>query len=338
MTTPVVSVCIANYNGISIIASCLESVLAQQGEIPIEIIVHDDASTDGSVEFLLNKYPDITLIVSDENVGFCVANNRMAAAAKGEFLLLLNNDAMLFLDALTSLLAKATEVDAPAILGLPQYDADNGELLDRGSMLDPFLNPIPNLDHQKNDVGMVMGSCLWIPKKLWTEFGGFPEWFGSIGEDLYLCCRARLAGYKVYVLSYSGYQHKVGKSFGGGKVASNGSLSTSIRRRALSEINKTYTMIVSYPTVLLIMLMPTHVIILYLEGFLLALLKLRQDLFTAIYLPVVPSIWRNHHRLLAIRKAIQKDSSISLIDWLSVFRLFPYKLTMLFKHGLPEVQ
>ena len=43
---------------------------------------------------------------------------------------------------------------------------------------------------------MVIGACLWIQKGLWEELGGFPEWFGSIAEDMYLCCRARLAGYK----------------------------------------------------------------------------------------------------------------------------------------------
>ncbi|HYD33543.1 MAG TPA: glycosyltransferase, partial [Methylophilaceae bacterium] len=208
---PVVSICIANYNGIPIISECLDSVFAQQGDIPVEIIVHDDASTDGSVEFLRRNYPGIRLIESESNVGFCVSNNRMAEAANGEYLLLLNNDAALFPDAIVSLLAKAKDINESAILGLPQYDADSGELLDVGSLLDPFLNPIPNLEPTRTEVGMVMGACLWIPRSLWQSLGGFPEWFGSVGEDLYLCCIARLKGYPVAAAASSGYLHYVGR-------------------------------------------------------------------------------------------------------------------------------
>lgn len=338
MKSPVVSVCIANFNGLSIISSCLESVLAQEGDIPTEIIVHDDASTDGSVEFLQKNYPEITLLASEQNAGFCVANNRMAKITEGEYLLLLNNDAALFPDALITLLAKARDIGSPAILGLPQYDADTGELLDRGSLLDPFLNPIPNLDPSRTRVGMIMGACLWIPKKLWVELDGFPEWFGSIGEDLYLGCRARLAGYEVQVLPHSGYRHKVGQSFGGGKVTSSGLLRTSQRRRALSEINKTYTMAVTYPTALLMIIMPIHLLILYLEGLILTLLKLQKEIFTAIYFPIVPLLWQHRDRLMQIRKNIQSQKRISLLTWLNVFKPYPHKLKLLLKHRLPDIQ
>ncbi|MCZ7654266.1 MAG: hypothetical protein M5R42_08205 [Rhodocyclaceae bacterium] len=78
---------------------------------------------------------------------------------------------------------------------------------------------MPNRDPRRQDVAMVAGACLWIPKHLWDELGGFPEWFGSIGEDLYLCCMARLAGHPVRAPGTSGYRHGVGASFGGGKVS-----------------------------------------------------------------------------------------------------------------------
>src|SRR3954462_7997396 len=97
---PAVSVCIANYNGIALIDACLQSVLAQDCKFPVEIIIHDDASKDDSVAHIRTHYPDVILIESSENVGFCVSNNRMAAVAHGTYLLLLNNDAELFPDAL----------------------------------------------------------------------------------------------------------------------------------------------------------------------------------------------------------------------------------------------
>ena len=92
---PLCSICIANFNGENLLVDCIESVLAQQGEIPVEILVHDDASTDTSVALLRERYPDVILIESTENVGFCIANNRLAERARGRYLLLLNNDAAL---------------------------------------------------------------------------------------------------------------------------------------------------------------------------------------------------------------------------------------------------
>ena len=126
---PVVSVCIANFNGMKVINDCLRSVLEQEGQISVEILVHDDASSDGSVAYIRNEYPDVGLIESPENVGFCIANNRMATEAKGKYLLLLNNDAALYPDAMKTLLAEADRLDKPAILGLPQYEFETGELI-----------------------------------------------------------------------------------------------------------------------------------------------------------------------------------------------------------------
>jgi cellulose synthase/poly-beta-1,6-N-acetylglucosamine synthase-like glycosyltransferase len=58
--SPACSVCIANYNGINLIGPCLDSVLAQDFSLPVEIIVHDDASSDESVSFIREHYPDPT--------------------------------------------------------------------------------------------------------------------------------------------------------------------------------------------------------------------------------------------------------------------------------------
>ncbi|WP_427914254.1 glycosyltransferase family 2 protein [Ramlibacter sp. MMS24-I3-19] len=282
-TRPLVSVCVANYNGMAIIDACLQSILSQEGGLPVEILVHDDCSTDGSAAHIRANYPGVRLMESSANVGFCIANNRMAAEAAGDYLLLLNNDAELFPDALQSLLSVAERLRRPAILSLPQYDAATGELLDTGSLLDPFLNPVPNLDPQREEVGMVMGACLWIPRALWTGLGGFPEWFGSIGEDLNLCCHARLLGHPVIAVHRSGYRHRVGYSFGGGKVQ-RGRLVTSIRRRALSERNKSYVMVLTYPTAYLALLFPIHLAALLLEGLVLTLVKRDVLVWNEIYL------------------------------------------------------
>jgi GT2 family glycosyltransferase len=339
MTTrpPLVSVCIANYNGMGVIDDCLRSVLQQQGDIPLEILVHDDASSDGSVAYIRDRYPTARLIESVSNVGFCVANNRMAAEAKGQYLLLLNNDAALYPDALNTLAAEARRLDQPAILGLPQYDAASGELIDIGSLFDLFLNPVPNLSKDRNEVGMIIGACLWIPKTLWTELGGFPEWFNALAEDMYLCVRARLAGYLVRALDKSGFRHVVGHSLGGGKVTTGKRLATSLRRRAFSERNKSFVMVLTYPAPLFHIIFPLHLLLLVLEGAALALVKRQPPLFSRIYLACVYSLWRERARLRRLRRQIQGARTIDLQSFWSVFQLMPHKLQMLFRHGLPHL-
>ena len=335
--TPVVSVCIANFNGIDIIDDCIESIRQQDFDLPVEIIVHDDASTDGSAEHVRTDHHDVRLIESSENVGFCVANNRMAAVARGEYLLLLNNDAALMPDALITLYQAVVATGRPAILGLPQYDAETGEFLDNGSLLDPFLNPVPNRDLDRHNVGMIMGACLWIPLCLWEELGGVPEWFGSIGEDLYLCCRARLFGYPSLALGRSGYHHKVGSSFGGGKVR-NGKLSTTQKRRALSERNKSFVMATCYPIAWLLALLPLHLVLLAVEGLCVSLIKHDARIWTNIYGAALSSLWKQRRRLLDTRRQMQRSRRAESLGFLHVFTPVPYKLRMLLKHGVPEIR
>jgi GT2 family glycosyltransferase len=334
---PLVSVCIANYNGMDVIDECLRSVLAQQGDIPVEILVHDDASGDESLDYIREYYPQVKVIASPDNVGFCVANNRMAAAAKGKYLLLLNNDAALLPDALQALLAEAQRLAKPAILSLPQFDATSGQLVDRGCLLDPFFNPVPNLDPKRSDVAMVIGACLWIPKSLWDELEGFPEWFGSIAEDMYLCCRARLAGYAVRALNTSGYRHWQGKSFGGNRVVKN-QLATTFRRRALSERNKTFVMAVTSPSFQFYLTFPLHMTVLMLEGLMITALKGNPTIWIRIYVPVVLALWRTRHKLYGQRREVQTKLRLGVLKWLSVFVPWPRKIVLLFKNGLPEIR
>jgi GT2 family glycosyltransferase len=333
---PLISVCIANYNGMEVIDDCLRSVLEQQGSLSVEILVHDDASNDGSADHIRRRYPQVKLIASGGNVGFCVANNRMAVEAKGAYLLLLNNDAALCPDALLALLLEANRIGRPAILGLPQYDAGTGELVDRGSLLDPFFNPVPNLNPDRNAVGMVIGACLWVPKELWDELGGFPEWFGSIGEDLYLCCRARLTGYAVRALAVSGYRHWQGKSFGGNRVVEN-RLATTYRRRALSERNKCFVMVLAYPAPLFQLIFPIHLVLLLVEGFVLGLLKGQWRVFRDIYAACLQSLWGERENLFRLRRQIQAGRTISWRTFIAPFTWCPHKLRLLLRHGVPRI-
>ena len=336
-TPPRISVCIANYNGVNVLGDCIDSVLAQTTDAPVEIIVHDDASTDDSLQLLRERYPQVELIASSANVGFCIANNRMVAQAQGEFVLLLNNDAALAPDALATLLREAGQQQPQGILALPQYDWESSALVDRGCLLDPFYNPVPNTDPQRRDVAMVIGACLWIPRVLWHELGGFPEWFESIGEDLYLCCRARLAGYPVQVPAASGYRHRQGASFGGNRADARG-LSTTYRRRRLSERNKTFAMAICTPGAALWLLLPLHLLALTLEGFVLSLLRRDARLWREVYAGVWRASWAQRKQLHTQRHAVQSAPHPLPRRYFSGFVLRLRKLDMLLRHGAPDIR
>lgn len=334
---PVCSVCIANYNGERILADCLDSVLAQQGDIPVEIIIHDDASSDGSVAFLREHYPQVELLASGENVGFCVSNNRMVARARGKYVLLLNNDAALFPDALAALISAAEAQEQPAILTLPQYDWDTGELVDRGCLLDIFYNPVPNLNASRRDVAYGIGACLFLPRALWNELGGFPEWFDSMAEDMYLCCLARLRGLSVVVTQASGYRHRQGRSFGGNRVDA-GKLNTTYRRRYFSERNKTAVMVICTPTWLVWPLFALHLAVLVVEGMLLSLLKRNARVWREIYGPALAYGLCEFGTLSARRRKVQRDRRILLRAYLHAFTAMPRKFVLLRRHGVPNVR
>lgn len=334
--TPICSICIANYNGASLLPDCLDSVLNQQGEHCIEIIVHDDASTDDSLALLRQRYPQVEVIASQQNVGFCISNNRMVAHARGKYILLLNNDAALYPDALSTLLEAAQKQIPGGILTLPQYDWISGVLVDRGCMLDPFCNPIPNLDPLQHHVAYVIGACMFLSRTVWNNLGGMPEWFGSIAEDMYLCGAARLRGIPVVALTVSGYRHRQGSTFGGNR-AQHG-LNTSMKRRRLSERNKTRTLIILTPGPLMWPLLCIHLLALILEGTVLSILQGNGNLLRAVYGPAASTPLREWPTLLSFRRDAQKTRTTSIASWFSVVRWQLRKLSLLRRYGIPTIR
>ncbi|WP_240151292.1 glycosyltransferase family 2 protein [Luteibacter jiangsuensis] len=328
------SICIANYNGEHMLDACLASISAQDFAGPYEIIVHDDASTDASLA-VLARHPGVRVIRSESNVGFCESNNRMVAASRGEYVLLLNNDAALFPDALSTFLAHAREASRPAILTAPQFDWSTGDLVDRGCLLDPFMNPVPVTSEGHPDVAMSIGACMWIPRALWFALGGFPAWLESLAEDMYLCCAARQRGYDVRCLPASGYRHMQGQSFGGNR-ANEGKLLTTYRRRRLSERNKTFLLVVFTPGMWLIPVLVAHLMTLMGEGLMFSAIRRDRRLLQEVYVGAALSAWRERKSLLAHRQRLQKARTIDSSQYYAAFTWCPRKLALLFRYGLPR--
>lgn len=336
VSTPVVSVCIANYNGEAIISDCIQSLLDQKNAPEFEILVHDDASTDDSLA-VIEKYNSVRLIESSENVGFCISNNRMAAAARGKFVLLLNNDARLYPDALETLIDESSKHDDNVVLGLPQYDEATGELVDFGLKLDYFASSVPIKEATEDDIAMVIGACLWVPRDLWNTIGGFPEWFETNAEDVYLCCYARLLGHKIYVPGRSGFLHMIGHSLGGGKSEGK-KLTISVRRRYFSERNRLFVQWLFYPLWLLPLTTLANVVVLFAEAIVLSIANRKLSLFSDIYLKSQIDALSRLKTVKAERKDAMRSREILFSDFFRTFTFVPQKLRLLFSSGLPRSQ
>ena len=333
-SNPVISVCVANYNGEDIIADCIESILQQVNAPEFEILVHDDASTDGSLQ-VLEQYDSIRLIKSAENVGFCISNNRMAAEARGKFILLLNNDAQLFEDALATLLDESRKHADNAVLGLPQYDTATKELVDFGLKLDYFSSSVPMKQPTENDVAMVIGACMWVPADLWAKIDGFPEWFETNAEDVYLCCYARLLGYRVRVPEKSGFYHMIGHTLGGGKSEGN-QLRISTRRRYFSERNRLYVQWLFYPAWLVPITTIVNFSVLIIEAIVLSVANRKASLLWDIYLKSQVDAFAEMNTIIRARRVVMQSRDISVSTFFGAFTFVPQKLRLLFSSGLPR--
>jgi GT2 family glycosyltransferase len=330
-----VSICVANYNGEHILSDCLDSIFTQDTDAKIEILVHDDASQDGSIALLRERYPQAQVLESSENVGFCVSNNRMADKARGNYLLLLNNDAALQPDAIRHLLAAAGSIETPSILTLPQYGWEDGSLINRGCRLDISCYAVPVVHPRPVTLAMVEGACMFLPARLWKDIGGFPTCFGSIAEDAFLCSAARLLGARIDCLATSGYRHRQGASFGGNRL-SGGKLSTRYRRRYLSERNRIKVLAICTPTVLAWPWLMMHCALLMAEAAALCVLLGGAEPWRVIYAPALRDNWKHRGQIRVMRRALQAKRCIGLRNYLQGFVCFPQKLRLLMRHGVPR--
>ncbi|MEM1112073.1 MAG: glycosyltransferase [Pseudomonadota bacterium] len=232
-----ISICIANYNGGEVLGPCLASVFGQETTACFEVLVHDDASTDGQFDRIVAGFPEAAVLKTSSNIGYCQSNHRMADLAKGRLLLLLNNDVELMPGALETLWRGAQRFP-DAVLSLAEYTVD-GALSCRGMGLDIFFTPFHCRDPAHKAI-YAMGACLLLQRDLWQRLGGYPRDFEYSGEDLYLCLAARAAGSEVRILGEGGYRHRISHSTNSDGI--------NPRRRAYSERNRAFILRHMLPT------------------------------------------------------------------------------------------
>ena len=202
--SPRVSVVIPNYNGAAWLPNCLDGLAGQEYR-DFEVILVDDGSIDHSVALVRDRYPDVRLIALDENTGFATAVNRGIAAARGEYVALLNNDTVPkrgWLAALVRLVDESPpEVGAIASKMLRLDDPDRVD--DAGDALswtgdarkEGHGQPAADFTKEREVFSVCAGAALYRQTFL-KALGGFDERFFAYLEDVDLGLRGRLLGYR----------------------------------------------------------------------------------------------------------------------------------------------
>lgn len=124
MTETGVSIIIINWNTRDILLDCLKSVFEQTREIPYEVIVVDNASSDDSVQRVKLEFPQVILIENKDNRGFAAANNQAMQVAKGRYVLLLNSDTIVLDGAVQKTVSFADQYPDAAVVGCKVLNPD----------------------------------------------------------------------------------------------------------------------------------------------------------------------------------------------------------------------
>jgi len=229
------SVIIVSFNTRELTLACLDSVFEQAASTNFEVLVFDNCSSDGSAGAIESEFGDrVRLIKHPENIGFAAANNRAAADAHGEYLLLLNPDTVVLDHAIDRLLQFAQ--------GHPQYGIYGGRTLfadgslniasccaamtpwslfcgavgltrafPRSNWFDPEAMGSWERDCVR-EVDIVVGCFLMLEKATWERLGGFDLKYWMYGEEADLCLRARRLGFRPIITPDATIVHFVGAS------------------------------------------------------------------------------------------------------------------------------
>jgi len=216
-----ISIIVLNYNGLRYLDDCLTS-LAEQTFRDFEVIVVDNASTDGSVGHLQDYYPWAKLVINETNLGFAGGTNAGIREANGEFVLTFNNDARADRCLLEHLMIPMSDARVGTCASKMLFPdgrinsagicvSRSGAAWDRG-MFEPDNG---QYDVEEDVFGACAGAALYR-KRMLDEIGLFDEDFFLYMEDVDLAFRAQLAGWKCVYVPRAKVNHLHGGTAGSG--------------------------------------------------------------------------------------------------------------------------
>lgn len=219
------SIIIVSYNTREMTRNCLRSIQDAKIQLAYEIILVDNASSDGSAEMVQAEFPEVRLIVNDTNNMFAKANNQAMAFAQGKYFMLLNSDTLVkpgnfeklyeFLDAGQPRIGCV----GPLILNQDRSVQNDGWALPSvrdalSSVFSILIKWLPSgvlrkmvppghdlvkVPGEDAEVGWLIGCCLMFPAQRIREIGGLDETFKFYSEDVDFCCQLKKRGYETWL-------------------------------------------------------------------------------------------------------------------------------------------
>lgn len=225
------TIAIVSYNAREDLARCLESIFASTRLGSFEVIVADNASTDGTISMLADRFPQVRVIASPENLGFGRASNLCWLEARSSLVLFLNSDTLVSERALDRLVELARKHPEAGAIG-PRLSYPGGELqMSYGAMpgiaselvqklcnagyargKGPLRGLIRKRYARERYVDWVSGACLLARRDTLETVGGFDEAFFLYSEDVDLCARIRATGALVLFTPEVEIVHLLGRS------------------------------------------------------------------------------------------------------------------------------
>lgn len=213
---PLVSIMLVNWNTCSMTLECLASIYAETRTTHFEVIVVDNASSDGSAEAIAEQFPQVTLMAEQRNHGFAYATNISVARARGQYVLLLNTDTLVQKGGIDELVAFAKARPEAKIWGGRTVFGDGSlnptsawgkitpwsvtcmatgiaAMFPNSSLFNPECYGGWQRDSERT-VDIVQGAFFLIERDFWEKLGGFDPAFFMYGEEADLCHRARALG------------------------------------------------------------------------------------------------------------------------------------------------
>jgi hypothetical protein len=225
------SVIVVNWNTKELLRRCLKTLQRASAGLKghIEILVVDNASTDGSPDMIRDEFDQVVLVTNDHNIGFARANNQALAAARGEYLMLLNPDTELNPEALSRLVTFMRLHAAVGAAG-PRLSNPDGTLqvscsrtptivrefwrlfhLERLYPLAAYPRSLWDSDHEL-EVEVVQGACIVLRRRALEDVGLLDEDFFMYTEETDLCYRLTKAGWQISWVPWASVLHHGGQS------------------------------------------------------------------------------------------------------------------------------
>lgn len=211
---PLVSIIVLNFNAGDLLITCVESLLDTNYN-NYEIIIVDNASTDGSHKKCKERFDKIRLIENNENLGYCEGNNVGIRMAKGEFVVILNPDTIVDPNWLSELIAAFYQYGDGIYQPKFLTTTDHSVLMSTGNMIQLFGFGYSRGKEEKDSgqfenheiIGYASGTCLFTSMKIMKSLGMFDPFLFAYHDDLDLCWRAALQGISSHYIPKSIIYH-----------------------------------------------------------------------------------------------------------------------------------